>query len=51
MQLYNSSGVLVRTDRLTNTTMELSVKTLPAGVYYLIIRNGETMTIRKVIRL
>ena len=51
MQLYNSNGVLVETDRLVNSTKEISVKTLPAGMYYLIIKKGETTITRKIIKL
>ncbi|WP_166437305.1 LamG-like jellyroll fold domain-containing protein [Niastella caeni] len=51
MQLYNSSGVLVATERLVNSTTALSVKTLPAGVYYLRIQNGATVNMHKIVKL
>ncbi|WP_158085257.1 LamG-like jellyroll fold domain-containing protein [Niastella vici] len=51
MQLYNGSGVLVKTERLVTSTTLLSVKTLPAGIYYIRIKNGETVSMHKIVKL
>lgn len=51
MQLYNSSGLLVATERLTNSTTTLSVKTLPAGIYYVRIKSGAAAITHKIIKL
>jgi hypothetical protein len=51
VQLYNASGVLVKTERLITSTTLLSVRTLPAGVYYIRIKNGETASMHKIVRL
>jgi len=51
MQLYNASGVLVKTERLITSTTALSVKALPAGVYYVRIKNGETTITHKIVKL
>jgi hypothetical protein len=51
MQLYNANGILVKTVRLVNNTTTLSVQTLPAGVYYLSVKNGETAIIHKMVKL
>jgi fibronectin type 3 domain-containing protein len=50
LQVYNASGVLVKTARLTTSTSLLSVSTLPAGVYYIKIKNGENAAIRKIVK-
>jgi hypothetical protein len=51
MELYNAGGVLVKTDRLVNSTTTLSVKILPAGLYYVRIKNGETTVTHKIVKL
>jgi hypothetical protein len=51
MQLYNAGGVLVETERLVNSTTALSIKTLPAGMYYVTIKNGEMTVTRKIVKL
>jgi hypothetical protein len=51
VELYNASGVLVKTDRLIKSTTQLSVKTLPAGIYYVRIKNGETTVTHKIVKL
>jgi hypothetical protein len=51
LQLYNTTGVLIKTERLVNSTTALSVKALPAGVYYVRIKNGETTITQKIVRL
>jgi autotransporter-associated beta strand protein len=51
MQLYNASGVLVKTERLMTTTSLLSVSTLSAGVYYIRIKNGATASMHKIVKL
>jgi hypothetical protein len=51
LQLYNASGVLVKTERLIDSTTALSVKALPAGMYYVRIKNGETTVIHKMVKL
>jgi hypothetical protein len=51
LELYNASGVLVTTERLVNSTTLLSVKTLPSGMYYVRIKNGEMTITQKVVKL
>jgi hypothetical protein len=51
MQLYSASGVLIQAQRLVNSTTTLSVKALPAGVYYVSIKNGETAIMHKMVKL
>jgi len=51
VQIYNAIGILVETERLTNNTTEISAKTLPAGVYYVRIKNGSITTMHKIIKL
>ena len=51
MELYNASGVLVQTERLIKSTTALSVKILPAGLYYVRIKNGETTVTHKIVKL
>jgi autotransporter-associated beta strand protein len=51
LQLYNANGVLVETTRLVNSTTALSVQALPAGVYYVRIKNGATTITHKIVKL
>jgi hypothetical protein len=50
MQLYNSSGLLVTTEKLTNSTTAVSVKTLPAGIYYIRIKSEAATITHKIIK-
>jgi hypothetical protein len=43
--------VLVETTRLVNSTTALSVQALPAGVYYVRIKNGATTITHKIVKL
>lgn len=49
MQLYNVNGSLVRSLKLINNTNTIQVKGLAAGVYYLVVRNGDQTTTNKII--
>ncbi|HWB90626.1 MAG TPA: LamG-like jellyroll fold domain-containing protein [Puia sp.] len=51
MQLYTPTGILVRMDRLVNSTTRISVRSLAAGLYYLTIKNGQTIITQKIIKL
>jgi hypothetical protein len=51
LQVYNASGVLVKTERLITSTTLLSVNTLSAGVYYISIKNGKNAVMRKIVKL
>jgi hypothetical protein len=49
LQLYNVNGSLVRSVILTGHAQNISVKGLTGGVYYIVVRNGEQTTTRKVV--
>ena len=51
MQLFDPSGVLIKMDRLVNPTQMVSAQALAAGVYYLVIKNGESVFTTKIIKL
>jgi len=51
MQLYNANGVLVKTERLVNSTTTLSVRSLAAGMYYISIKNGSATFMHKIVKL
>ena len=50
-EVYNSNGVLVVTQRLTNNTKTFSLNGLAAGVYYVKVKNGKSITITKIVKL
>ena len=47
--LFNPVGVLVRSAKLVNTTQNVYVKGLTAGMYLVMVRNGDQVTTRKVL--
>ena len=51
--IHNSMGVRARTEQTTtgSSQMTLDLSTLPAGVYYLTVKSGETTTRHKVIKV
>jgi hypothetical protein len=49
LQLYSVNGSLVRSVILTGHAQNISVKGLTGGVYYIVVRNGEQTTTRKVV--
>jgi type IX secretion system substrate protein len=51
VQVYNSNGVLVITQRLTNNTKALAVNGLAAGVYFVKVKNGSSTIIQKIVKL
>jgi hypothetical protein len=48
--LYNSLGEQVQSQVLTNTLEVMSLERLPAGVYFLRMANGNTYTVKKIIK-
>jgi hypothetical protein len=48
--LYNSLGEKVQSQDLTNTLEVMSLEILPSGVYFLRITNGNTYTVKKIIK-
>jgi autotransporter-associated beta strand protein len=48
--LFDASGKIVLSDRITNSTETISVKSLALGVYYMQIRNGDNVTMHKIIK-
>ncbi len=50
LQVYNASGALLLSHRLTNSTYSLSAKGLRAGIYYVVVSNGEQVTTHKIIK-
>lgn len=51
MQLYNANGVLVKTERLITGTTLLPVRALPAGMYYVRIKNGANVVMYRIVKL
>lgn len=49
IQLYNQVGVLVHSVKLINTTQNVSIKGLAAGMYLVRVRNGNYVTTRKIL--
>ena len=49
LQLYNASGILVRSQNLTGNTQTISVKELTEGLYFLMIRNGGQLFTEKIV--
>ena len=49
IELYNSIGQLVLSNSYTKTNIELSLSSLPKGLYILKIQNGEVMRTEKII--
>ena len=51
--IHNSMGVRARTEQINGDSnhMTLDLSTLPAGVYYLTVKSGETTTRLKVIKV
>jgi hypothetical protein len=50
LQVYNASGALVLSQRLTNSTYSISAKGLTAGIYYVVVSNGDQVTTHKIIK-
>jgi autotransporter-associated beta strand protein len=48
--VYDANGKMVLSDRITNNTKTISVKSLAAGVYYVQIINGKSITTQKIIK-
>ena len=48
--LFDANGRIVLSDRITNTTKNISVKSLSLGVYFVQIRNGNEITIHKIVK-
>jgi autotransporter-associated beta strand protein len=48
--VYDATGKIVLSDRMTNNTKTISVKSLAAGVYYVQIRNGKSVTTQKIVK-
>jgi hypothetical protein len=48
--LYNSLGEKVQSQDLMNTLEVMSLERLPSGVYFLRITNGNTYTVKKIIK-
>ena len=48
--LYNSLGEKVQSQDLINTLEVMSLERLPSGVYFLRISNGNTYTVKKIIK-
>jgi hypothetical protein len=48
--LYNSLGEKIQSQDLTNTVEVMSLERLPSGVYFLRITNGNSYTVKKIIK-
>jgi hypothetical protein len=49
LQLYSAGGSLVRSLLFTSKAQNISAKGLTSGMYYIVIRNGEQTTTRKIV--
>jgi hypothetical protein len=49
-QVYNAQGILVATVVINNTVQQLPVKQLAAGVYHVVIHNGNDIMTRKIMK-
>lgn len=49
-QIFTANGVLIYTQSLVNKVSTLSVQRWTPGVYYVKIKNGNTITIKKVVK-
>ncbi len=50
VQIYNSLGRLVINKNLTNTVTTISLRGLCDGMYYVRVKNGQQITIQKIIK-
>jgi hypothetical protein len=50
VQVFNISGVMVSSQRLINSSQTLSLKGLPAGMYYVQVNNGTQRSTYKIIK-
>jgi hypothetical protein len=50
VQVFNISGVMVSSQRLTNSPQTLSLNGLPAGMYYVQVDNGTQRSTYKIIK-
>jgi hypothetical protein len=47
LQLYNASGILVRSQNLTGNTQTIPVKESTEGLYFLMIQNGGQLFLKR----
>ncbi|MEI6948175.1 pectinesterase family protein [Paraflavisolibacter sp. H34] len=50
VQVYNAGGVQVLSQRLTNTLQSIPARGLTAGMYYVVVRNGDQTTTHKMLK-
>lgn len=50
IQVFNTTGALVLAYTLNGVTHSLPVKSLPPGVYYVILRNGNSISTKKIVK-
>jgi autotransporter-associated beta strand protein len=48
--LFNANGQRIYSDRMTGTAKTIPVNTLPAGVYYLQVKNGAEIIMKKIVK-
>jgi len=51
IKMYNQNGTLVKTLFTTGTSKAISVRGLPAGLYYLQIKTGGVLITKKIVKL
>jgi hypothetical protein len=51
IELYNAYGAMVGSYRLTNLTQEISMKGLAAGIYFIKVKNGNSLLTQKIMKL
>lgn len=50
LELYNSAGIKVLSQALKSTSEEMYLDKLPSGTYILNIKNGDTITVKNIIK-
>jgi hypothetical protein len=49
-RLYYATGAVVISSSLTNSTSTISLNSLPAGIYYVQVKNGQQITTKKIVK-
>jgi fibronectin type 3 domain-containing protein len=50
LKLYNATGAMVISKNLANTISTITLSSLPAGIYYVSVRNGEQVITKKIVK-
>lgn len=50
LQVFDNKGMLIHTERLVNTISTVNISKWTQGTYYLKIKNGDSVTARKIVK-